>query len=124
MAKAKTVAGNYKSRITKTDSQQATELVDLSVEQAANTLQQGVLSVKSQMIAAQGDVKKAEINVADAERNLESSKGANPFNVQNILNARTAVKQAQLDLETKQEVLVEFQDTLKFLEELETELFS
>lgn len=124
MAKAKTVAGNYKSRITKTDSQQATELVDLSVEQAANTLQQGVLSIKSQMIAAQGDVKKAEINVADAERNLESSKGANPFNVQNILNARTAVKQAQLDLETKQEVLVEFQDTLKFLEELETELFS
>lgn len=124
MAKAKTVAGNYKSRITKTDSQQATELVDLSVEQAANTLQQGVLSVKSQMIAAQGDVKKAEINVADAERNLESSKGANPFSVQNILNARTAVKQAQLDLETKQEVLVEFQDTLKFLEELETELFS
>ena len=49
----------------------------LSVEQAQNTLEQGSLNVKSQLLAEQGKVKTAEITVANEERNLSNANNLN-----------------------------------------------
>ena len=78
----------YKELITRTESEINKELLDLEVEKAANVLQQGTLSVKSKVLAAEGDVKQAEIAVSVAKQELEDSKALKPFNVQNILNKR------------------------------------
>ena len=98
--KVKTTAVNskvmkYKELITRTESEINKELLDLEVEKAANVLQQGTLSVKSQVLSAEGDVKQAEIQVSVAKQALEDTKASKPFNVQNILNKRTALLQAE-----------------------------
>lgn len=122
MAKKATTA-KYKDLITKSETQIQAELVDLTVEQAANTLEQGTLSVKSQLISAESEVKKAEVAVATAERELDRTKSANPLNVQNILDARTNVQQAQLNVEAKKEAHEQLKSAYQFLVDLKSELF-
>jgi multidrug resistance efflux pump len=117
------MSNDYKSRITKSDSETQNELVDLNVEQAKNTLEQGILSIKSKMIEAQSEVKKAENNVKSAERELETIKSSTPFNVQYLLDARTAILQAEINLAAAKEVFGEFSSALDFLEETKVELF-
>jgi len=81
-------------------------MLELSVEQAQNTLEQGTLSVKSQLLGEQGKVKTAQIAVASAERELNAAKSKNPFSVQSLFDARKRM------LVTQQEV-VEAEATLK-----------
>lgn len=113
----------YKELITRTESEINKELLDLEVEKAANVLQQGTLSVKSKVLAAEGDVKQAEIAVSVAKQELEDSKALKPFNVQNILNKRTALLQAEEDLKTAQENAIQIKDSHVFLVQLAEELF-
>lgn len=113
----------YKELITRTESEINKELLDLEVEKAANVLQQGTLSVKSKVLAAEGDVKQAEIAVSVAKQELEDSKALKPFNVQNILNKRTALLQAEEDLKTAQESAIQIKDSHTFLVKLAEELF-
>ena len=113
----------YKELITRTESEINKELLDLEVEKAANVLQQGTLSVKSKVLAAEGDVKQAEIAVSVAKQELEDSKALKPFNVQNILNKRTALLQAEEDLKTAQENAIQIKDSHTFLVKLAEELF-
>ena len=61
----------YVQLITRTESDINKELLDLEVEKAANVLQQGTLSVKSKVLAAEGEVKQAEIAVSVAKQALE-----------------------------------------------------
>ena len=98
-------------------------LLDLEVEKAANVLQQGTLSVKSKVLAAEGDVKQAEIAVSVAKQALEDSKASKPFNVQNILNKRTALLQAEEDLKAQKEHATEIKESYNFLVKLAEELF-
>ena len=126
--KAKTTAVNskvmkYKELITRTESEINKELLDLEVEKAANVLQQGTLSVKSQVLSAEGDVKQAEIQVSVAKQALEDAKASKPFNVQNILNKRTALLQAEEDLKTALISAAEIKDSYNFLVALAKELF-
>ena len=126
--KVKTTAVNskvmkYKELITRTESEINKELLDLEVEKAANVLQQGTLSVKSQVLSAEGDVKQAEIQVSVAKQALEDTKASKPFNVQNILNKRTALLQAEEDLKTALISAAEIKDSHNFLVELAKELF-
>ena len=113
----------YKELITRTESEINKELLDLEVEKAANVLQQGTLSVKSKVLAAEGEVKQAEIAVSVAKQELEDSKALKPFNVQNILNKRTALLQAEEDLKTAQENAIQIKDSHTFLVKLAEELF-
>jgi SMC interacting uncharacterized protein involved in chromosome segregation len=113
----------YKELITRTESEINKELLDLEVEKAANVLQQGTLSIKSKLLAAEGDVKQAEIAVSVAKQALEDSKASKPFNVQNILNKRTALLQAEEELETKIAIATETKDAHNFLVNLAKELF-
>ena len=113
----------YKELITRTESEINKELLDLEVEKAANVLQQGTLSVKSKVLAAEGDVKQAEIAVSVAKQELEDSKALKSFNVQNILNKRTALLQAEEDLKTAQENAIQIKDSHTFLVKLAEELF-
>mgnify|MGYP000916679033 CR=1 FL=1 len=113
----------YKELITRTESEINKELLDLEVEKAANVLQQGILSVKSKVLAAEGEVKQAEIAVSVAKQALEDSKASKPFNVQNILNKRTALLQAEEDLKTQQENAAQIKDSHTFLVQLAEELF-
>ena len=113
----------YKELITRTESEINKELLDLEVEKAANVLQQGTLSVKSKVLAAEGEVKQAEIAVSVAKQALEDSKASKPFNVQNILNKRTAYLQAEEDLKTQQENATQIKDSHTFLVQLAEELF-
>ena len=113
----------YKELITRTESEINKELLDLEVEKAANVLQQGTLSVKSKVLAVEGEVKQAEIAVSVAKQELEDSKALKPFNVQNILNKRTALLQAEEDLKTAQENAIQIKDSHTFLVKLAEELF-
>lgn len=113
----------YKELITRTESEINKELLDLEVEKAANVLQQGTLSVKSKVLAAEGEVKQSEIAVSVAKQALEDSKASKPFNVQNILNKRTAYLQAEEDLKTQQETATQIKDSHAFLVQLAEELF-
>ena len=113
----------YKELITRTESEINKELLDLEVEKAANVLQQGTLSVKSKVLAAEGEVKQAEIAVSVAKQELEDSKALKPFNVQNILNKRTALLQAEEDLKSAQESAIQIKDSHTFLVKLAEELF-
>ena len=113
----------YKELITRTESEINKELLDLEVEKAANVLQQGTLSVKSKVLAAEGEVKQAEITVSVMKQSLEDSKALKPFSVQNILNKRTALLQAEEDLKTAQENAIQIKDSHTFLVKLAEELF-
>ena len=113
----------YKELITRTESEINKELLDLEVEKAANVLQQGTLSIKSKLLAAEGDVKQAEIAVSVAKQELEDSKALKPFNVQNILNKRTALLQAEENLKSAQESAIQIKDSHTFLVNLSEELF-
>ena len=113
----------YKELITRTESEINKELLDLEVEKAANVLQQGTLSVKSKVLAAEGDVKQAEIAVSVAKQALEDSKASKPFNVQNILNKRTALLQSEEDLQVAQLNASQIRDSYNFLVGLAEELF-
>ena len=113
----------YKELITRTESEINKELLDLEVEKAANVLQQGTLSVQSKVLAAEGEVKQSEIAVSVAKQALEDSKASKPFNVQNILNKRTAYLQAEENLKTQQETATQIKDSHTFLVQLAEELF-
>ena len=122
-ATSKTNTMKYIQLITRTESDINKELLDLEVEKAANVLQQGTLSVKSKVLAAEGEVKQSEIAVSVAKQALEDSKASKPFNVQNILNKRTAYLQAEEDLKTQQETATQIKDSHTFLVQLAEELF-
>ena len=113
----------YKELITRTESAINKELLNLEVEKAANVLQQGTLSIKSKLLAAEGEVKQAEIAVSVAKQALEDSKASKPFNVQNILNKRASLLQAEEDLKAAQENASEIKNSHNFLVELAKELF-
>ena len=120
---AKTNTMKYVQLITRTESDINKELLDLEVEKAANVLQQGTLSIKSKVLAAEGEVKQAEIAVSVAKQELEDSKALKPFNVQNILNKRTALLQAEENLKSAQESAIQIKDSHTFLVNLAEELF-
>jgi len=122
-ATSKTNTMKYIQLITRTESDINKELLDLEVEKAANVLQQGTLSVKSKVLAAEGDVKQAEIAVSVAKQALEDSKASKPFNVQSIINARTAYLQAEENLKSYQETAIQIKETHNFLVQLAEELF-
>ena len=63
------------------------------------------------------------ITVGMAKQALEDSKASKPFNVQNILNKRTALLQAEEDLKTAQENAIQIKDSHVFLVQLAEELF-
>lgn len=123
MAKKATTPTKYKEGISKSSADVEQELVELSVEQAANVLEQGTLSVKSQLLNAQGEVKTAEIEVSRLERELQNAKFSNPFNVNTILSTRTQLLKAQLNVEAKKDVFNQIEESHKFLVDLKSELF-
>ena len=122
-ATSKTNTMKYIQLITRTESDINKELLDLEVEKAANVLQQGTLSVKSKVLAAEGEVKQSEIAVSVAKQALEDSKASKPFNVQAILNKRANLLQAEEDLKTQQETATQIKDSHTFLVQLAEELF-
>ena len=121
--KKPTTGQKYSQLLQKSDKEVEQELLGTTVEQAANTLAQGVLNVKSQALSAQSNVKKAELTFSKAEKALEAAKSANPFSVQAILDRRTEVLQAENDLETANANQKVYEETLTYLIALQTELF-
>lgn len=121
---AKTVK-NYKALLSKTNEQVQTEQLDFTVQQAEVAFSQGLLNVQGKMITAECEVKKAESNVKTAEKSLETAKSSKPeVLVQNIVNAKIAVKQANLDLEAAKEAHNQLKEMYEFLETTKKELFS
>ena len=57
------------------------------------------------------------------KRKIEDSKASKPFNVQNILNKRASLLQAEEDLKAAQENASEIKNSHNFLVELAKELF-
>ena len=123
MAAKKVVSTKYIDLISKSSQDVEKELLELSVEQAQNTLEQGSLSVKSQLLSEQGNVKSAQIEVSRQERNLATAKQSNPFNVQAVINARHEVLRAEQEVVKAQQSLKQVQETYDFLVALKEELF-
>jgi hypothetical protein len=114
---------NYKSLISKSADQVQKEQIDVTVDQARISLDQGLLSVQSQLLNESSGVKTAEGNVAAAELALNNSKGAVPFNVQNILDLRRAKLQADENLIEAKAKVANLQGAFDYLQALKTELF-
>lgn len=123
MATKKVSSTKYVDLISKTSQDVEKEMLELSVEQAQNTLEQGTLSVKSQLLSEQGKVKTAQISVGNAERNLSTTKAAQPFNVQSVLNARKNLLVAQQEVDLAKAELQQVQEAYDFLVALKEELF-
>ena len=120
----KAATTSYKSLISKTSADLASEQLDLNVEVAKNKFEQGILSVKGQLITKQSKVKEKESIVKDKERSLEKAKSSDPDSlVQNIINAVTSAKQAKLDLETVKEEYNDLKELYDYLEITKKELF-
>lgn len=113
----------YIDLISKTTQDVEKELLQLSVEQAENVLEQGILSVKSQLLSEQGRVKSAEISVTNEERHLSNAKQTQPFDVQFVLNARHKVLVAKQSVESAKSSLKQVQESFDFLVALKEELF-
>lgn len=113
----------YIDLISKTTQDVEKELLQLSVEQAENVLEQGILSVKSQLLSEQGKVKSAEISVTNEERHLSNAKQTQPFDVQFVLNARHKVLVAKQSVESAKSSLKQVQESFDFLVALKEELF-
>jgi len=113
----------YKEGISITDAELAVEQLDLDVEQALNTLQQGILSVKSQAIKHSSPVKEGEVNIRKAERVLEESKYKNPLNIQQILDNRSHLESCKQKLNVLIDNATFYNENLIYLENLEKELF-
>jgi len=119
-----TKAKNYKALISKTDSEVAKEQLDLTVEQANLNFQQGLLSMKGKLLTSEGEVKKAEAALNTANQAVEKAKASKPENiVQNLVNARTDVLQAEVNLNAAKESYTELQSMYNFLVETQAELF-
>lgn len=68
--------------------------------------------------------KKTQNYKALLSKTNEDTKSSNPETlVQNLINAKTAVKQAELNLQTAQEDYNELKEMYNFLEETKKELF-
>lgn len=118
-------ATGYKALISKTSEEVAVEQLDLTVEQASLNFAQGLLSLKGKLLTAEGEVKKAEASVKTATQNLEKAKASNPETlVQAIVNAKTAVKQSEVNLGSAQEAYNELKEMYDYLETTKTELFN
>ena len=125
MAKTPKTAQTYKQLISQTNEEVAAEQLDYKVEQAANQFEQGVLSVKGKMITASSKLKESESKVKTAEKALQNAKKSEPaWLVQNLINAKVAVKQANLDLQSAQEAYNDLKELYEFLETTKKVLFS
>lgn len=121
----KTTALTYKARISKTSQEVEAEQLDLSIEQANLNFQQGILSLKGQLLTSEGEVKKAEAALNTANLAIENAKASKPGNiVQSLVNAKTAAKQAEVNLQAAQASYSELEEVFNFLVETQKELFS
>lgn len=115
---------NYKSRISKSDADIAKEQLDITVKLAQNHYEQGVLSLKSQLIQKESDVSKASVVVEEAKRKLEDAKSLPACElVQGIVNSRTDLKQAELNFEAINTEYQELKEILDYVIEVQKELF-
>ena len=121
---AKIDSKKYRALITQTAETVEAETLDLRVEQAENSFDQGLLSIKSKMITAEQNVKKQSSEVKNAETALLQSKRALPDNlVQGIINAKQALEQAKLNKIAAESAHKELQDMYNYLIEVKGELF-
>lgn len=124
MATKKQTAQTYRELITKSDSQVQSEQIDLTVEQAALNFDQGLLALKGKMITADSEVKQAQGYLNKAVADLQKAKGTQSGNiVQELINARTNVLQAEANLTAKQEEAQIITDMFTFISNLKSELF-
>ena len=123
MAKTKT-EGSYRAIMTKTPIEIEAEQLDLKIEQAELNFQQGLLSLKGQLLTSEGKVKEAESVVKAKNLALEEAKRSDPSSlVQNIVNAKTAVNQSEVDLEAVKTEHKVLQDMYSYLETTQKQLF-
>ena len=96
-----------------------------TAEQANLNFQQGILSLKGQLLTSEGEVKKAEAALNTANLAIENAKASKPGNiVQSLVNAKTAAKQAEVNLQAAQASYSELEEVFNFLVETQKELFS
>lgn len=115
----------YAQGISRTNEDLQFEQKELTIQQAELNFSQSLLSLKGQLLTAEGEMKKKESYVNNAELALANSKFTTPENlVQNIVNAKQALKQAELNLETAREAHSELNSMYEFLEDTKKELFS
>lgn len=123
MTKKTTKPVKYADGINKSESEIEQDQKEFRVAEAKNILEMGTLDVKGKMIAAQSAVKSRQQKIDAATRKLELAKFATPFDVNAILQARAAIKQATLDMESDVDVFNQYEEAFKYLTELNSELF-
>lgn len=114
---------NYKQLISRSQQEIDAEMIDFTVDSARNEMQQGILSVKSQVLSAEKQLKGYKSAVAKAEIALQTARSKNPFSVQSLLDARRSLLQANESVEEQQRVVNQYKEALDFLISEEKALF-
>jgi hypothetical protein len=123
MAKKETSL-KYRDLITQSDAEVAAEQVNLQVEQAALKFEQGLLSLQGDLLQAKSKVASAEAAVNSAVVNLNNAKKSSPDNlVQNIIDKKVAVDQAEENLSATKKTLDRIQEIYTYLVDTKKELF-
>lgn len=115
---------NYRTRLEKTPEEVQNEQMDSHVEQANIAMKMGLLSMESKISTANGEVLKAETNVANAQKDLDDAKSSSPGAlVQNLINAHGNLKQCKANLVAVKQDLADLKALQAFLIETQAELF-
>lgn len=113
----------YRNLISRTKEEVSSDARDAEVAQAETSLEMGILSVKRSLIDAEKALKEETNKVSRAEANIQTAIASVPFNVQAILNARTAKLQAEANIVTKQAEFDSVEEAYNYLIGLRKELF-
>ncbi|HMT02302.1 MAG TPA: hypothetical protein PKD00_03180 [Burkholderiales bacterium] len=115
---------NYKELLSRSSETIAEEQLNLRVQQAELNLAQGELSLKSKLLTEESAVKLQESILKQRKQELQNVKSSEPVSLsQNLINAFTAVEQAELDLLTAQESYQRLLKLFSFFEQTKAELF-
>lgn len=113
----------YVQLISRSKEEVSKEELTLEVEMAANKMEQGILSMKQELLGFQSKVKSAQIAVSQAETELGDAKAYRPFDPQKIVNALSKVRSVNNKLETAKEELAFYEGLYNQMTDIKTELF-
>lgn len=113
----------YAQLITKSVVDLEKEQIELEIEKAENVLEQGILSIKGDMLNRESLVKAAKFEVINKEKILENAIASRPFSVQTIINARVQVLMSENNAADLQAEFEEIKGHYDYLVELQTRLF-
>lgn len=121
---AKTKVGSYRERISISTEKLEAVAIESNIQQAELAMKMGLLSLESKIATANSVVLEFKNELSNQNNMMDEAKRSDSGNlVQNLINARFGIKQAEANLAAKEADLLDLLDLQTFLKETQTELF-